>query len=112
MGYLVEGIQAENMSANYRIVVTGEAGLTGCTLQERLLSDRREAAAVTSFGHSYPSWLASTSRLMARNVPVRQVLPQLLRSVTSGRAFKPLRDEFEVHAVRRKFDHLHREVGR
>ena len=74
----MEGIQAENMSANCCIVVTGEAALTGCTLQNRLLSDRREAAAVTSFGHSYPSWLASTSRLMARNVRARQVLRVLL----------------------------------
>ena len=100
------------MSANGRIVVTGETGLTGCMLQNRLLSDRREAAAVTSFGHSYPSWLASTSRLMARNVPVRQVLPQLLRSVTSGRALKRVRDEFDIDVVWRKFDRLYREVGR
>ena len=34
------------------------------------------------------------------------------RSVTSGCALKPVRDEFDFDVVWRKFDQLHREVGR
>jgi hypothetical protein len=34
------------------------------------------------------------------------------RSVMSGCALKPVRDEYDFHVVWRKFDQLHREVGR
>ena len=100
------------MSANCRIVVTGEAGLTGCTLENRLLSDGREVTAVNRFGHIYPSWLESTSKRYSAQRSGSAGAAGASRSVTSGCALKPIRDEFQVDVVWRKIDQLHREVGR
>jgi nucleoside-diphosphate-sugar epimerase len=52
------------MSANCRIVVTGEAGFTGSTQADRLLSDTWEVGAVDSFDVFHPSCLEPTSAVV------------------------------------------------